>query len=75
VHCTSSTVIVTDSTFRGMVGDKDGIDFDLNGAERCAIERNLIEDGSDDGIDLQETAVDIRDNVIRNVADKPCHSR
>ncbi|MBI4600854.1 MAG: lamin tail domain-containing protein, partial [Planctomycetes bacterium] len=70
VHCTSSTVIILDSTFRGMVGDKDAIDFDLNGTERSRIERCLIEDGSDDGIDLQETTVDIRDNVIRNVADK-----
>ncbi|HVR74727.1 MAG TPA: lamin tail domain-containing protein [Planctomycetota bacterium] len=70
VHCTRSTVIVVDSTFRGMVGDKDAIDFDLNGTERSRIERCLIEDGSDDGIDLQATTVDIRDNVIRNVSDK-----
>ncbi len=70
VHCTSSTVIILDSTFRGMVGDTDGIDFDLNGSERSRIERCLIEDGSDDGIDLQETTVDIRDSVFRNISDK-----
>lgn len=70
VHCTRSTVTILDSTFRGMVGDKDAIDFDYDGTERSRIERCLIEDGSDDGIDLQEATVDIRDNVIRNVADK-----
>ena len=45
-------------------------DFDLNGTERSRIERCLIEDSSDDGIDLQETTVDIRDNVFRNISDK-----
>jgi hypothetical protein len=72
VHCTSSTVVVVDSTFSHMVGDKDAIDFDLNSAsgERSRIERNLIEYSSDDGVDLQATSVDIRDNVFRFISDK-----
>jgi hypothetical protein len=70
VHCTRSTVIVLDSTFRGMVGDKDAIDFDFNGTERSRIERCLFIDGSDDGVDLASTTVDIRDNVFTNIQDK-----
>jgi hypothetical protein len=70
VHCNNSTVIVVDCTFRGMIGDKDAIDFDGNGTERSLIEGCLMEDGSDDGIDLQATTVDIRNNIFRNISDK-----
>jgi len=72
VHCTTSVVIVADSTFSHMIGDKDAIDFDGNGpgGERSLIEGNLMEYSSDDGIDLATTTVDIRNNVMRYVQDK-----
>ncbi len=72
VHCNSSFVIVADCTFSHMIGDKDAIDFDLNGpgGERSLIEGNLIEYSSDDGIDLATTTVDIRNNVLRYIQDK-----
>jgi hypothetical protein len=70
VHCTNSTVIVVGSMFQGMVGDSDAIDFDGNGTERSLIEGCMIFDGSDDGVDLLQTSVDIRDNVFSNVQDK-----
>jgi len=53
-----------------MVGDKDAIDFDLNGAEINRIERCTFINGSDDGIDLGDTTVIIRDNVFVNIQDK-----
>jgi hypothetical protein len=70
VHCTNSVVIILDSTFSHMHGDKDAVDFDGNGAERCRIERSLFEYGSDDGIDLGNTTVDLRDNIFRFIQDK-----
>ena len=70
VHGTSSVVIVLDSTFRNMVGDADAIDFDLNGSEVNRIERCLFINSSDDGIDLGDTTVEIRDNVFVNIQDK-----
>jgi hypothetical protein len=70
VHGTNSTVIVENCHFNGMIGDKDAIDFDGNGTERSRIAGNLIENGSDDGIDLADTTVDIHDNVLINVEDK-----
>jgi len=70
VHCNSSTVIILDSTFSHMVGDSDAIDFDLNGTERSRIERCVLEYSSDDGIDLADATVDIRDNIMRFISDK-----
>jgi hypothetical protein len=70
VHCTSSDVIVVGCMFRSIVGDKDSIDFDLNGTGRSLIERCFFLDGSDDGIDLADTTVDIRDNIFINIQDK-----
>ncbi|HEV8421101.1 MAG TPA: DUF1800 family protein, partial [Actinomycetota bacterium] len=70
VHCNSSTVIILDSTFSHMVGDSDAIDFDLNGTERSRIERCVLEYSSDDGIDLADATVDIRDNIMRFMSDK-----
>jgi hypothetical protein len=70
VHCTRSTVLIFDSHFLNIVGDKDCIDFDFNGAEESRIERNLFENSSDDGIDLAQTTVHIRDNIFFNIQDK-----
>jgi hypothetical protein len=70
VHGSRSVVIVLDSTFRNMVGDKDAIDFDLNGSEVNRIERCLFVNSSDDGIDLGDTTVEIRDNIFVNMQDK-----
>ncbi len=70
VHGTNSTVIVLDSTMEGMLGDRDAIDFDGDGNERSRIEGCIFLDGSDDGIDLGSTTVDIRDNVFINIQDK-----
>jgi len=70
VHCTRSTVVVLDSTFYRMVGDHDAIDFDYNGTGPSRIERCLFEYGSDDGIDLGNTTVEIRDNIFRHFSDK-----
>ncbi|MEM7232145.1 MAG: CotH kinase family protein, partial [Planctomycetota bacterium] len=70
VHGTNSTVVILHSTFRGMIGDKDAVDFDGNGVDRSRIEGCLFVDGSDDGIDLGDTTVDIVDNVFIDIQDK-----
>ncbi len=70
VHGTDSTVIILGCRFEEMAGDKDAIDFDGNGTERSRIEGCTFIDGSDDGIDLGRTSVDIRDNVFVNIQDK-----
>ena len=70
VHCNTSTTIVSDCVFRGMIGDRDAIDFDGEGASRSLIENCLFEDGSDDGIDLGGVTVDIRGNEFRGIQDK-----
>jgi hypothetical protein len=70
VHSTRGTTILIECLFRGMIGDRDAIDFDGGGPERSRIERCIIEDGSDDGIDIASISVDIRDNIFRRLADK-----
>ncbi|MCZ6794951.1 MAG: CotH kinase family protein, partial [Planctomycetota bacterium] len=70
VHCTRSTVVVLDSTFRRMIGDRDAIDFDFNGSERSRIEGCFFAEGADDGIDLGDATVDIIDNVFFDFQDK-----
>lgn len=57
-------------TFDGMIGDRDAIDFDFDGAERSLSEGCPMMNGADDGIDLGATSVDIRDNVFFNIQDK-----
>jgi len=57
-------------TFDGMIGDRDAIDFDFDGAARSLSEGCPMMNGADDGIDLGTTSVDIRDNVFFNIQDK-----
>jgi hypothetical protein len=70
VHCNTSVTSIEDSTFDGMIGDTDAIDFDGGGAARSRIERCLLMNGTDDGIDIGGCTVDIRDNVFRGISDK-----
>ncbi len=70
IHCTSSTTYVSDTTIENMMGNSDAIDFDGSGPERSVIERCLLRNSSDDGIDLGGVTVDIRDNVIIGIEDK-----
>jgi hypothetical protein len=70
VHCATSLVVIEDSVFRRMIGDKDAIDFDATAGGRSRIARCRIEDSTDDGIDLATSSVDVLDNVLVGVADK-----
>lgn len=70
VHGEDSTVAVVGCTFRRSIGNQDAIDLDSDGASRSIIQGCVFEDGTDDGIDLQATSCDIRDNAFRNIADK-----
>ncbi|HNR99142.1 MAG TPA: lamin tail domain-containing protein [Planctomycetota bacterium] len=70
VHAVDSEVLVADSRFSGMIGDNDAIDFDGEGPGPCRIERCLITDGMDDGVDLGGATCAVIDNVIIGLGDK-----
>ena len=70
VHCNTSVTRLRDSTIERMIGNSDAIDFDGSGPSRSLIEGCLLRDSSDDGIDLGNVTVDIRDNVIVRIGDK-----
>lgn len=70
VHCTTSTTRISDSIIENMIGNSDAIDFDGSGDERSVIERCVLRNSSDDGIDLGNVTVDIRDNVVIGIEDK-----
>ena len=70
VHSTNSTVLVTDCTFRDLVGDRDALDFDGDGPERSRVERCTFVRGIDDGIDIGNASLDVIDCVFRDFADK-----
>lgn len=70
VHNTRSTSTVRNSIFRRIHGDNDAIDFDFDGEGRSVIEGCVFLDGTDDGVDLGDVSVDIRDNVFIGISDK-----
>jgi len=70
VHTTDSEVLVSGCRFSGMIGDKDAIDLDGEGAGPCRIENCLITDGMDDGIDLGGSTCSIVGNVLFGLGDK-----
>ncbi|HZN58402.1 MAG TPA: right-handed parallel beta-helix repeat-containing protein, partial [Planctomycetota bacterium] len=70
VHGENTSVSVIGCRFRRMYGNSDAMDLDADGETRSVVQECIFEDVTDDGLDLQATSCDIRDNVFRNVADK-----
>jgi len=70
IHCTDSTAVIVDSVIENMMGNSDAIDFDGGGDARSEVARCILRSGSDDGIDLGNVTVDIRDNTFIGIEDK-----
>ena len=70
VHCEDSDAVIVDTIIENMTGNSDAIDFDGSGNSRSRIEGCVFIGSSDDGVDLGEVSVDIRDNIFINIADK-----
>jgi len=70
VHCTDSLTRLEDTLIEGMTGNSDAIDFDGGSFGRSHVVRCTLRDSSDDGIDLGDVEVDIRDNIILGIQDK-----
>lgn len=70
IHCEDSDTVVVDTIIENMIGNSDAIDFDGSGNARSRIEGCIFIGSSDDGVDLGEVSVDIRDNIFVNIADK-----
>ena len=70
IHCEDSDAIVVDTIIENMTGNSDAIDFDGSGEGRSRIEGCIFIGSSDDGVDLGEVSVDIKDNIFVNIADK-----
>ncbi len=67
VHCTDSSTDVLDCVFDRIKGNSDAIEFDGGGDARSRIERCVISGSSDDGVDLGDVSVDIRDNYFVDI--------
>lgn len=70
VHTLNSSAVIVDCIFDGMLGDRDGVDFDGDGPQRSIIERCVFQNGADDGIDIGRSSALIRDNFFVNLHDK-----
>ena len=70
IHCEDSDTIVLDTIIENMTGNSDAIDFDGSGSGRSRIQGCIFYGSSDDGVDLGEVSVDIKDNIFVDIADK-----
>ncbi|MBN1441546.1 MAG: lamin tail domain-containing protein [Planctomycetes bacterium] len=72
VHGTRTEAIIRDCTFLHILGNNDAVDLDDDPASLrpSLLEGCRMEDIGDDGVDLQLTSIDLRNNEIRRAADK-----
>jgi hypothetical protein len=70
VHTVSTTSLITGTTFHQMIGDKDCIDFDLDGQRQSRIENCHFDGSMDDCLDLGGKNCAVINNHISNIWDK-----